>query len=219
MRQALQSRKLAQGLFSIQHSAAIRGLAAAFDQRHLALLNQKPTWSAFGCLPQTSAGTEPSTSGISSRRRRRPAACANPPSNPCPGKAILAVIVSEAIDSVRKADLQALRCYFGVAPVTKRSGRTILVQRRLAANRRLADAACHRAMAARPGELPCAAKPRPQPRAHPPKRSGPVPERRLQDDRNRTDLRSGTAINRSVLKLEKKLDVTLRAPPPGLRCN
>ena len=64
------------------------------------------------------------------------------------GAAVLAVIVSEAFDSVRKADLQALRCYFGVAPVTKRSGRTIVVQRRLAANRRLVNAAYHWAMAA-----------------------------------------------------------------------
>ena len=29
------------------------------------------------------------------------------------GAAVLAVILSEAFDSIRKADLQALRCYFG----------------------------------------------------------------------------------------------------------
>ena len=64
------------------------------------------------------------------------------------GPAVLAVILSEAFDSIRKAELQALRCYFGLAPVTKRSGRTVLVQRRLAANARLRNAACHWAMAA-----------------------------------------------------------------------
>ena len=64
------------------------------------------------------------------------------------GATVLAVILSEAFDSVRKAELQALRCYFGVAPVTKRSGRTVLVQRRLAANGRLRNAAHHWAMAA-----------------------------------------------------------------------
>ena len=64
------------------------------------------------------------------------------------GAAVLAVILSEAFDSVRRADLQALRCYFGVAPVTKRSGRTILVHRRQAANGRLRNAAYHWAMAA-----------------------------------------------------------------------
>ena len=64
------------------------------------------------------------------------------------GATVLAVILSEAFDSIRKAELQALRCYFGLAPVTKQSGRTILVQRRLAANARLRNAACHWAMTA-----------------------------------------------------------------------
>ena len=54
------------------------------------------------------------------------------------GAAVLAVIVSEAFDSLQKADLQAPGYCSGVAPAAKRSGRTILVQRRLAANRRLA---------------------------------------------------------------------------------
>ena len=64
------------------------------------------------------------------------------------GAAVLAVILSEAFDSIRKAELQALRFYFGLAPVTKRSGRTVPVQRRLAANGRLRNAAHHWAMAA-----------------------------------------------------------------------
>ena len=59
------------------------------------------------------------------------------------GTTVLAVILSEAFDSVRKADLHALRCDFGVAPVTKRSGQTLLVQCRLAANERLRNAAYH----------------------------------------------------------------------------
>ena len=60
------------------------------------------------------------------------------------GPAVLAVILFEAFDSIRNAELQALRCYFGIVPVTKRSGRTILVQRRLAANGRLRNAAIQR---------------------------------------------------------------------------
>ena len=64
------------------------------------------------------------------------------------GPGVLAVILSEAFDSVRRADRHALRCYFGVAPVTKRSGQTILIQRRQAANGRLRNAAYHWAMAA-----------------------------------------------------------------------
>ncbi len=64
------------------------------------------------------------------------------------GPAVLAVILSEAFDSIRKAELQALKCCSGLAPVTKRSGRTVLIQRRLAANGRLRNAAHHWAMAA-----------------------------------------------------------------------
>ena len=64
------------------------------------------------------------------------------------GPGVLAVILSEAFDSVRRADRHAPGCYFGVAPVTKRSGQTILIQRRQAANGRLRNAACHWAMAA-----------------------------------------------------------------------
>ena len=43
------------------------------------------------------------------------------------GAAVLAVILSEAFNSVRRADLQAPGCRSGVAPVVKRSRRTILV--------------------------------------------------------------------------------------------
>ena len=64
------------------------------------------------------------------------------------GSTVLAVILSEACDSVRKADLHAPGCYSGVAPVTKRSGRTVQVQRRQAANGRLRNAAYYWAMAA-----------------------------------------------------------------------
>ena len=59
------------------------------------------------------------------------------------GAAVPVVILSEAFDSVRRADLHAPGCDFGVAPVTKRSGQAIVVRRRLAGN-----AACRRAMAA-----------------------------------------------------------------------
>ena len=59
------------------------------------------------------------------------------------GTTVLAVILAEAFDSVRTADLHALRCDFGVAPVTKRSGQAVLVQRRLAGNERLRNAAYH----------------------------------------------------------------------------
>ena len=64
------------------------------------------------------------------------------------GATVLTIILSEAFDSVRRADLHAPGCDFCVAPVTKRSGQAIVVQRRLAANARLRNAAYHWAMAA-----------------------------------------------------------------------
>ena len=64
------------------------------------------------------------------------------------GTTVLTVIISEAFDIILHADQQALRCYFGVAPVTKRTGREVRVQRRLATKSRLAYAAHYRAMAA-----------------------------------------------------------------------
>ena len=122
------------------------------------------------------------------------------------GAAVQAVILSEAFDSVRRADLHAPGCDFGVAPVTKRSGQAIVVRRRLAANARLRNAACHWAMAAirrdKVSRANCHALRRRQ-----------TPRRRLQNDRNRTNLRPGTAIERRTLETRKKtLDVRLRVP-------
>ena len=129
------------------------------------------------------------------------------------GATVLAVILSEAFDSIRKAELQALRCYFGLAPVTKRSGRTVLVQRRLAANARPGNAACHWAMAAiqrdRVSRAIChALRSRGHKHARAPgsvaDRLRQTPRRRLQNDRNRTDLRPGAAVKKHPLKTEKK---------------
>ena len=55
----------------------------------------------------------------------------------------LATLLSEADDVLRRRDYEALRCLSGVAPVTVKSGKKLLVLRRLAANQRLADAAYH----------------------------------------------------------------------------
>ena len=135
------------------------------------------------------------------------------------GAAVLAVIVSEAFDSVRKADLQALRCCSGVAPVTKRSGRTILVRRRLAANRA--------------SSMPPGLGPWPPSSATPP--AGRIAMRceaaatatrapseasrtgsstSSQDDRNRTDLRPGTALESRTPEPEKKRLTLGCVPPP-----
>ena len=59
------------------------------------------------------------------------------------GTVVLATLLAEAPETLRRRDPKALRCLAGAAPVTKRSGNQLVVVRRLAANNRLADAANH----------------------------------------------------------------------------
>ena len=59
------------------------------------------------------------------------------------GRIVLATLLAEAHDPLRRRDYQALRCLSGVAPVTKRSGKSLIVIRRLAAHNRLQDAVYH----------------------------------------------------------------------------
>ena len=59
------------------------------------------------------------------------------------GRIVLATLLAEAHDPLRRRDYQALRCLSGVAPVTKRSGKSVIVARRLAAHNRLQDAVYH----------------------------------------------------------------------------
>ena len=59
------------------------------------------------------------------------------------GTGVLATLLAEGNDALRRRDYDALRCLCGVAPVTRRSGKSLLVVRRLAAHDRLRDAASH----------------------------------------------------------------------------
>ena len=59
------------------------------------------------------------------------------------GRIVLATLLAEASDAIGRRDYQALRCLSGVAPVTKRSGKSVLVVRRLAAHNRLQHAVYH----------------------------------------------------------------------------
>ncbi|MCY3853065.1 MAG: IS110 family transposase [Gammaproteobacteria bacterium] len=59
------------------------------------------------------------------------------------GRIVLATLLAEAHDPLRRRDYQALRCLSGVAPVTRRSGKAVIVVRRLAAHNRLQDAVYH----------------------------------------------------------------------------
>ncbi len=56
------------------------------------------------------------------------------------GRIILATLLAEASGPLHKRDYQALRCLCGIAPITKRSGKSNIVIRRLACNARLRNA-------------------------------------------------------------------------------
>jgi transposase len=59
------------------------------------------------------------------------------------GRIVIATLLAEAWQPVRRRDYHALRTLAGVAPVTLRSGKRCLVVRRYACNRRLANAIYH----------------------------------------------------------------------------
>lgn len=59
------------------------------------------------------------------------------------GPTVLGTLLSEAFDPLTHRDYRSLRAICGVAPVTRRSGKSIIVKRRHAANRRLRNAVWH----------------------------------------------------------------------------
>ncbi len=64
-------------------------------------------------------------------------------SMPGVGTIVLANLLGEAGQAIRNRDYAALRCLTGIAPVTKRSGKSYRVQRRRAANPWLVDSIYH----------------------------------------------------------------------------
>lgn len=59
------------------------------------------------------------------------------------GTTVATTLLAEAPDAVLRRDYQALRCLCGTAPVTRRSGKSLIVVRRLATHNRLRDAVYH----------------------------------------------------------------------------
>lgn len=59
------------------------------------------------------------------------------------GRIVLATLLAEASDALQRRDHAALRSLTGVAPVTKRSGKSCIVVRRYACHARLANAMYH----------------------------------------------------------------------------
>ena len=64
------------------------------------------------------------------------------------GQTVLATLLAEAPQALARRDYKALRCLAGVAPVTRRSGKSLLVVRRRSAHARLRDAVYHWARSA-----------------------------------------------------------------------
>ena len=69
-------------------------------------------------------------------------------SSPGAGRKAVATLLAEAWDALQRRDYHALRCQCGVAPVTRQSGKSKTVSRRLAANHRLQNAVYHWALGA-----------------------------------------------------------------------
>ena len=61
-------------------------------------------------------------------------------------RTVLATLLAEAPDTLQRRDYHALRALCGSAPVTRRSGKSWMVVRRYACNRRLTNAAYHWAL-------------------------------------------------------------------------
>lgn len=59
------------------------------------------------------------------------------------GRIVLATLLAEGWDALRRRDYAALRSLTGVAPVTKRSGKSLIVIRRQACQQRLSNAMYH----------------------------------------------------------------------------
>jgi transposase len=59
------------------------------------------------------------------------------------GRIVLATLLAEAWEALQRRDYAALRSLTGVAPVTKRSGKSLIVIRRQARHPRLANAVYH----------------------------------------------------------------------------
>jgi transposase len=59
------------------------------------------------------------------------------------GRIVLATLLAEASEALRRRDYHALRCLSGIAPVTRRSGKSCTVQMRQASDVRLRNATYH----------------------------------------------------------------------------
>ena len=88
---------------------------------------------------KTNSATSSATSLEPKLQQQKPSDCDILASIPGIDKMVLATLLEEAAPAIQNRDYAALRCSTRIAPVTKRSGKSCRVQRRRAANPRLAD--------------------------------------------------------------------------------
>jgi transposase len=79
-------------------------------------------------------------------------------SSPGVGRTVLAALLAEAPDALRRRDYHALRCLAGTAPITKRSGKSCIVRMRRAVSRPLRNALYHWARIAMQRDPRCRSK-------------------------------------------------------------
>ncbi len=97
------------------------------------------------CLQQPNQAdlTAPESESNSQPETSRPSDAAIIQSMPGAGRIVTVTLLAKADDALKARNHDALRCQCGVAPVTKRSGKSYRVQRRRAADRQLCEAAYH----------------------------------------------------------------------------
>jgi transposase len=116
--------------------AHLKTLAKRLDlvNRQIAEANQQ-----IDRLTQSLAGDEEDADGQSNEQRDVTILR----SIPGVGRTVLATLLAEASETLHRRDYHALRCLSGVAPVTKRSGKSRMVVMRYAAQTRLRNAVYH----------------------------------------------------------------------------
>lgn len=122
---------------------------------HMRLLNRQCVEAEGKLTTLTARLMQSEDSGPGQGKQRDAAILA---SLPGVGRIVLATLLAEAWEPLQRRDYAALRSLTGVAPVTKRSGKSRAVERRLARHPRLANALYHWARVAVQHDLRSRAK-------------------------------------------------------------
>jgi len=121
--------------------AAVAHLEVVFSQLALVTRQLVRVYREIDRLTAALARAAPSSEDEPGRQGQRDVEILS--SLPGVGRIVLATLLAEAHGPLQRRDYQALRCLSGTAPVTKRSGKSVIVVRRLAAHNRLRNAVYH----------------------------------------------------------------------------